>query len=408
MLKVAKNKRLLMWTIFLISMIQMPHLAISSGIELIKTDIFPERSLSTIQTIIALPNLLAIVASILVAVLIRKRLIKKRTVVVSGIGMLALTSVAAVFLHTQFWQLIMYSVIIGTGLGFFIPTSQSIMCDRFDDNERQFMGGLQFSFINLGGILMSVIGGLLTTIIWYGGYLMLLITIPVAILAIYALPKEKKFNAVEAAAREIKKRNKLPRDVYYYAGIIFAFSLIFNVTLSNLSTHLSDAHLGNAATAGVSAAVLMAGGVFSGLFFEKLTAIFRDKLIAVAFLFIFIGFSILSIFSTSLLMINVSVFLNGMSISLLLPQTILSTSNIVDPSNSATATMFLSSIAPGAGGFLSPVLFTNLTQLLVKDSTQFRYQFVGIVALAVAILLYINTIRREKIQGAEPVPEPAA
>lgn len=398
MLKVAKNKRLLMWTIFFISMIQMPHLATSSAIELIKTDIFPEYSLSTIQTIISLPNLLAVATSILAAVLLRRRLVKKRTIVVSGISMLALTSIAAIILHTQFWQLILFSVLIGSGMGFFIPTSQSIMIDRFDESERQFMGGLQFSFINLGGILMSVIGGLLISIVWYGGYIMLSITIPVAILAIYSLPKEKKLSAAETAARGVKKRNKLPRDVYYYAGIIFVFSLILNVTFSNLSTHLNNSNLGNAATAGVTAAILMAGGVFSGIFFDKLSAIFHDKLIAFAFIILFIGFSMLNLFHTSLLMISVGVFLNGMSISILLPQCLLSTSNIVDPSNSATATMFLSSIAPGSGGFFSPVLFTNITQWLGGDSTQFRYQFVGIVALAVGILLLINTIRRENKQ----------
>jgi MFS family permease len=402
MFKVAKNKRLLMWTIFIISMIQMPHLALSSGIELIKTDIFPERSLSEIQTMISLPNLISVATSILAAVLIRSRLVKKRTMVVTGISMLALTGIFAIMIHTQFWQLIMFSVIIGSGMGLFIPTSQSVMCDKFDDNERRFMGGLQFSFMNLGGIIMSVIGGVMTSLLWYGGYIMLLVTIPVAILAIVSLPKERTFSAAEQRSSVPQKRNKLPLDVYYYAGTVFVFTLIFNVTLSNLSTHLSSNHLGNSATAGITAAVMMAGGVFSGLFFDKLTSKFHDKMIAFAFFVVFIGLTLLNIFHTSLFMVFISIFINGMAVSMLLPQCLLSTSNIVDPSNSATATMYLSSIAPGSGGFLSPVVFTNITQLLVKDSTQFRYQFVGFVALGIGILLLLNTLRREKRQKMRP------
>lgn len=396
MLKVAKNKRLLMWTIFIISMMQMPHLALSSGIELIKTEIFTERSLTEIQTMMSLPNLIAVATSIVAAVLIRNRRVKKRTIVVTGISMLAMTGFLAIIFHTQFWQLIIFSIIIGAGMGLFIPTSQSVMCDKFDESERLFMGGLQFSFINLGGIIMSVIGGLLTSLLWYGGYIMLLITIPVSILTIFALPKERVFNASEQGVSKPKKRKKLPQDVYYYAGIIVVFSLIFNVTLSNLSTHLSNSNLGNSATAGVTAAVMMAGGVISGLFFDRLSSRYHDKMIAFAFFVIFIGFTLLNIFHASLIMIFVAVFINGLAVSMILPQCILSTSNIVDPSNSATATMFLSSIAPGSGGFFSPILFTNLTLAIGGDSTTFRYQFVGGIALTVGILLYLNTVRRLK------------
>lgn len=398
---VAQNKRLLMWTIFFIAMIQMPHLALSTGIELIKSDVFPEKTLAEIQTIISLPNLMAVVTSVLAAVLIRYRLVKKRTVVVTGICLLGVTGITAIAFHTQFWQLIMFSIIIGAGMGLFIPTTQSVMCDRFDENERQLMAGLQFSFINLGGIIMSIIGGLLTTLLWYGGYIMLLITVPVAIMAFSLLPKERAVSAAAQGVAEPKKRNKLPRDVYYYAGIIFVFSLIFNVTLSNLSTHLSNYNIGNAATTGVTAAIMMSGGVVSGLPFKKLSSRFHDKLIAFAFVVTFIGFTILNVFHSSLVMIFIGVFISGTAISMLLPQCILSTSNILDPSNSSTATMFLASIAPGGGGFLSPVLFTNLTVALGGDYTTFRYQFVGFVALAVGILLYINAVRRSKRKQTE-------
>lgn len=406
---VSKNKRLLMWTIFFISMCQMPQLAQSSAIELIKTDVFPEQSLSAIQTTMSLPSLVAVIASILAALLVRNRLVKKKTVVVAGVSMIALTGLLAIVFHTQFWQLIMFSAVIGAGMGLFIPTSQSIMCDKFDDNERQFMGGLQFSFINLGGIIMSVIGGMLTTLVWYGGYLMLLITVPVAILAIFALPKEKAYNAAEQATKEPKKRTKLPSDVFYYAGIIFVFISLNLVTFSNISTHLNNAQLGNSATAGIASAVMMGGGVFAGLLFEKLSSRYHDKMIAFAFIVMFCGFTILNVFHMSLLGIFIAVFLNGMSLSMILPQCILSTSNIVDPSNSATATMFLASIAPGSGGFLSPLVFTNLTLAIGGESTTFRYQFVGGISLAVGIILYLNTVRRNKRldMDLEQEPEPA-
>jgi hypothetical protein len=52
--------------------------------------------------------------------------------------------------------------------------------------------------------------------------------------------------------------------------------MIYNVCNSNLSTHLADNRLGDAATSGLASAVLMAGGVASGLVFSKLSSKFGD------------------------------------------------------------------------------------------------------------------------------------
>ncbi|SHI20067.1 Major Facilitator Superfamily protein [Sporobacter termitidis DSM 10068] len=398
---VAKSKRLLMWTLFLIFMFQMPHFALSSGIDTIQKHVFTDRSLSAIQTVISLPNLLSVVAGVLSSILVGGRLATKKSLAVTGLFIVAVTGLLALVLHTQFWQLILFSVFIGLGLGFFVPASQSIMLDSFDEKERQLVSGLQFSFINFGGILMSVAGGLLITLVWYGGYIMLLVMLPVAVLSIVALPRDKGLSNGGRRA-ETARRSKLPADVFYYSVTLFLFTLMFNVTMSNLPTHLESHHLGNAGTAGVAIAATMAGGVFSGIFFDRLSARLRDYMIPAAFLLLFAGFTMLNLFDASLPVIFVAVFLIGISSSLCLPQCIFSSSNVVDPTNSALAATFLSCVAPGSGGFLSPVVFTNITQALVRDSTSFRYQFVGLVALMAGVIYLFNTRRREKRWPAKP------
>lgn len=402
---IAKSKRLLMWTLFLIFMLQMPHFALSAGIDTIHRTVFTDRSLSAIQTAFSLPNLLSVAAGVLASVLVSFGVVTKKNLTVIGIFVVAVTGVIALLLHTQFWQLVLFSVFIGFGIGLFIPTTQSIMIDNFDERERRVISGLQFSFINLGGILMSIAGGLLITIVWYGGYIMMLVMLPVAILATFALPQDKVRVSRKRDGADRQKRSKLPGVVFYYSATLFLFTLMFNVTMSNLPTHLEANHLGNAGTAGVAIAVTMAGGVFSGIFFDKLSSRLRDFMIPTAFILMFLGFTMLNIFSAWLPLVFVSVFLIGMSTSLCLPQCIFSSSRCVDPTNSALAATFLSCIAPGSGGFLSPVVFTNLTQAIVPDSTGFRYQFVGIAALVFGALYFFDTLRRNR--RAAFFPEPA-
>lgn len=397
---IAKSKRLLMWTLFLIFMMQMPHFALSAGIDTIQKQIFPDQSLSTIQTVISLPNLLSVIAGVLASILVSFGIATKKNLTIMGILVIAFTGIVALLFHTQFWQLVLFSVLIGFGIGLFVPTSQSIMLDSFDEKERQVISGLQFSFINFGGILMSIAGGLLITLVWYGGYIMLLVMLPVAVLSIFALPQDKARVSRKQYANKGQSRSKLPADVFYYSMTLFLFTIIFNVTMSNLPTHLEANHLGSAGTAGTVIATTMAGGVFSGILFDKLSSRLRDYMIPVSFFIIFIGFTLLNVFSASLPVIFIAVFLIGTTTSLCLPQCIFSSSNVVDPSNSALAATFLSCVAPGSGGFLSPVVFTNLTQALVKDSTSFRYQFVGVIALLAGVLYIFITFRREKRKSA--------
>lgn len=398
-----KNKKLLVITIMCIALIQMPILALMPAIERM-AQIFPDRSLSEIQTSISLSNLISMFSALLSAVLITRGIVSKKTSVIIGLSMAICIGVAVLFMHTAFWHVIAFSVVLGLAIGFFIPTTMSIMFDSFDDNERQKVTGYQTSFINIGGIIMSAVGGLLASMIWYGGYLAFLMMIPVIILAAITLPGKRETSG-DAASVGKPKKTKLPTVVFYYASIIFFFMMIYNVCNSNLSTHLAENGIGNAATAGLASAILMAGGVASGLVFSKLSLKFGDYTIFFAFLAIFIGFTVLNIGHTSLPAVFIGVFIVGSSLSLIIPQCLFSVSKCVDPTSSSAATTLVCCLAPGAGGFLSPVIFTNLTTMLAGPSTNFRFQFVGFVALAVGIAAALITQRSEKRSAALLVNE---
>ena len=394
MTKLSKSKKLLAVTILAVAVIQMPILALMPAIQRM-SGVFSSHSLSEIQTAVSLPNLISMFAAILSAILITRGVISKKAAVISGLCMAILTGAAAAFLHTQFWHLIVFSVILGTAMGFFIPTTMSIMFDAFNDDERQKVAGYQTAFTNIGGIVMSAIGGFMATLIWYGGYLAFLLMIPVAVLAAVTLPGRKREAAAPQPGTPVKK-SKLPAEVFYYAGLIFLYMMTSIVCGSNLSTHLVMSNIGNAGTAGLASAVQMAGGVASGLVFSRLSVKFRDYVIALAFLAVFIGFTIINVGHASLTAVFVGVFIVGSSLSMIIPQCLFSVSKCVDPTSSSAATTLVSCFAPGAGAFLSPVIFTNLTMRLGGDSTSFRFQFVGIVALVIAVAAALVTMRLEK------------
>ena len=394
----TKNKKFLMWSILLIAAVQMPNLALSPSINQIQTTVFPDYSLSTIQTTMQLPNLISPFLTIFFAFLIGKGILTKRGTIIAGLFIVGFTGALAIVAHSQFWQFCLLSTVLGIGLSGYISNATSLIFDNFSDEERQYISGYQTSFINGGGIVMSLCGGALAGLVWYGGYLMLLLAVPVAIIALFAIPRVKpRRDQTDKSAGQ--PREKLHPDVFLYSASIFIFMLIYCVGGSNISTHLAP--LGSTALSGVATAIQMAGGVVCGLFFGTLSIKLRDKMMSLAFVAIFVGMMILSLFPNSVVMSFVGMFICGMAMSMMLPQCMFSTSRVVRESNSALATSLTSCIAPGFGGFFSAMVFTNITHTLYGDSTVLRYRFVAIVALVMAVLFFLLVTYREKKAAKE-------
>ena len=398
------NKKFLMWCILLIAMVQMPNLALSPGIHQIH-QVFSDKSLSTIQTVMNLPSFISPFVTISASILIGRGIVSKKSVIVTGLFLVALTGLLSLFAHTQFWHLVLLSCALGLGLSGYISNASSLIIDNFEVAERQKISGYQTSFINGGGILMSLCGGLLATIAWHGGYLMLLLALPVAVVALLAIPSLKLAPAGEKDRGEKASggRIRLHTDILLYGALIFVFMALYNVVGANLSTHLASQDLGNTSISGYITAIRMLGGVVCGLFFSKLSRKLGDFTTVLAFLVVFFDMTMLSL-AKNIAVIIIGEFIGGMGMSLMLPQCLFSVSKVVNKQSSAVAASITSCIAPSFGGFFSPLIFTNLTTALYGESTVMRYRFVSFIALAFAVIVgIIFTIRkkRETDKGAE-------
>jgi MFS family permease len=392
-----KHKKWLKLTILLIALFQMPSLAISPSISLI-LDRFPGQSLITVQTVLQLPNLISPFIALLSAfltTLLKDKSSKKRDIII-GLSLLIATSVGVSFFHSQFWTLYIWGVLMGISIGLFLPSATGLIVDLFDADERRIISGHQTSFINGGGILMSILGGLLGTTVWYGGYLVFFLVIPVIIMCALFLPDTAEQHASSRYDKTSDNKGKFDINILYYAAIIFVFMSISTVSGSNLSVYVQDQlKLGDSATTGILTAVSMCGGTISGLFFGKLSKKLKDFVLPFAFFVLFLGYLINSQ-ANSVFVIAVGAFLLGSTMSMVMPQCIYSISLYVNERSSSLASSLGMSVAPSLGGFVSPGIYTSITQWLSGDSVSFRYLFTGFVALFFGVLILIFTVIRKK------------
>jgi MFS family permease len=407
MIKMSKTHKLILLTFIGTSFLQMPQMGLSPAIEYIKNNVFTDRTLGEIQTAQTFLNIMVTAAALLTALLIAKNVFGKKTIAVSGLMILGAAGPLSLVMHGQYWHIWFLSGLVGAGVGCYVSTMVSIVFDNFDEEECRFASGVQASVVNIGGIVFSVAGGALVTAIWYGGYLLASLGILVGALAIFTVPGKKrpKTHGKESSAGE--KPKLPPIDIFYYALITFLFFLIYIAIGTNISTHLRDAGFGDPSTAGIAIAIQMAGGVVSGIFFGKLSLRFRDMTIVQAFVAMFIGLTLLNLGQSVLILNFVGVFIAGLSLSMVFPQCVFSASRYVDPSNSSTATSIITCVAPGVGGFISPLVLTNLTVWLGGTSTTFRYQFIGFLSLACAVIFYVTTRRRMKREAGAAETTPA-
>ena len=384
-----------MWAILIVAFVQMPGLALTPGINQIRTTAFSNYSLGMVQTALALASLTQPLAAFFAAFLINRGIVSKKAVIIFGLCLLSATGVTAIILHTEFRHLILLSVLLGASTGLFISNMFGLIFDYFEPQEREFITGYQSSVINAGGITMGLVGGLLATFIWYGGYLVLLVGLPTVVLVYFTVPKHKN-PAIRSGNKAPGK--KLNPKIYYYCAIAFLFMMTYSACGSNLSTHIAS--IGNSATSGIAVAFQMSGGVVSGIFFDKLSRKFGDYSLSIGLCAVFIGYTILSFFQGSLVMTFVAVFIAGISLSIMLPRCIYMVSTLVDnPATSATATALITIASPSMGSFMSPIIITNVTTALFGESTVARYRSTGIFVLALAVVLAVVTTLDKREQN---------
>jgi MFS family permease len=390
-LEKIKKHTALKWTILLIALTQMPQLALTPATEQIRS--FFGRELAEVQTAMSMTSFVSIFASVLIAFLVNRAYITKKLSVIVGQLLMGLTALLAAVFHNQFWSVYCLSITIGLATGCFVTSTFGLMFDNFEPEERQRLTGYHTSFLNMGGIILSLVGGLLAGYFWFGGYLVFFFCFLVAIICIFTVPSYKTPAKSKDMSGKPKKINSL---VYFYAVCVFFFMMLYSTCGINMSSHLRDGFENYSTVAGLANALMMAGGAVSGIFFGRLSKRIKDMVLVLACALLFAGFILLSFNQSSLPLILLSVFCAGTSLSLFLPRCIYDVSTFSDPTNSALTTLIISSIAPSLGGFSNPLVITRLTNALSPASTVFRYRFAGTAALVLGLIIALVTLTRNR------------
>ncbi len=350
MANINKNGKLT-FTVLSISLLTvMAGAAIAPALGIIR-DHFSEAPDMLIQLIISLPALLIIVTNLLFPYLCT--IMKTRTLALAGLVLYVAAGVGC-FFASNITILLVLRALLGISVGMIMPLSTGLLAYYFPPEKQAQLMGLSAAMNQMGGVVATLLAGLLANIGWNYSFLVYLLGLIAVVLVVVYLPNEKIGGSGGPSLRLIKRFHPSVIGMFLVMTLFFIYPTRFAIS-AHIGTDLSN----NTIT------LIMVGldvvAFLIGLLFGKMMRSCRHGMKYFAPAGFIAGYLTLSLGSSLPLLLSGSAFIgiaNGIGVPYL--NTIAS---MKAGKEAASTVMPLLSAALYLGQFLSPFIVTPLGSL---------------------------------------------
>ncbi|MCI8993901.1 MAG: MFS transporter [Eubacterium sp.] len=380
-------------TILLLSLVQMATTGLSPMLSSV-SEAFPDVSTSSIQFLMTIPGIFVVIFALLSAWISRH--IRKRTLISIGACFIFLSGILAFFLHGNIMLLRLWSAALGVGMGLVSALTNSLAADYFEGNEKAGLMGQITGMGNAGGMIMSIVGGILATVAWHYNYLVFLLALPGLFCCILFVPKENKQAPVNTDGASA---SKLSSNTISFAVTACIFLFCYNVGPANLSMLIAEKEIGGSALTGVAAAVYLLGGALLGLMFGKLDSLLKIYTLPAGFLLLAVGFlGILA--SNSAAPLILFCLIGGAAISMIMPQCMNQVSQNPNPPQAAFA-IALVMAGSNLGTFLTPFLSKISAAVTDSENAAGKFRTSAVLGIALFVVYVILVTWKKRKNNAE-------
>lgn len=355
--------------------------AIAPALGIIKAH-FADAPEMMVQLIVSIPALLIIVTNLFFMSISRR--LRTRTIAATGL-MLYVVSGAGCFFADNIYVLLFLRAVLGISVGLIMPLSTGLLAFYFPPSEQARLMGLSAAMNQMGGVVATMLAGLLATIEWNYAFLVYLLGLIALLMVLAWLPNEQLDAAnkrgVPFQPKQLLKFHPSVLGMLLLMMIFFIFPTNFAITAARQTSLTAEA-----------ITIIMVGldvvAFFAGLFFGKMMKPFRIAIkyfAPVAFLMGYVLFA----FGSVPAIIGGAVFV-GIATGVGVPY-LNTIASIKGGRNSATTVMPLLSAALYLGQFLSPIVVLPLSKTLFTDDVAAAYK-IGVM-LCVAYLLQVYSTR---------------
>lgn len=181
----TKSNGILTFTILSISLLTvMAGAAMAPALGVIRSH-FADKSSLMVQLIVSLPALTIITTNLFFPLLCR--LMRTRTIAVTGLIMYVLFG-SGVFFVDGIWTVLVLRALLGVSVGMIMPLSTGLLSYYFPPEQQPRLMGLAAFMSQAGGVIATLLSGLLANISWNCAFLVYLLGLPALVLVAVVLP----------------------------------------------------------------------------------------------------------------------------------------------------------------------------------------------------------------------------
>ncbi len=338
---------------------------------------FSETDPLLIKFIITLPSLCIILTSFIFNAVVKR--FSSRKIAMTGMVLYIAGGVGAAFANGIF-ILLGFRVVLGIGVGLIMPLSTGLLGYYFDRSEQSRLMGYSVAMNNLGGIIATVLSGILAAIRWQYTFATYLLGFVVLALVMLFLPRAELSRKGKALGMDTL------RVILPYVSAMFLTMVAFFIVPSSFSMIASGAGLAPTSAVGWIMAIQNFIAFVSGMLMSR---IIKKAGKAARFLTsgaMVLGFLGLS-FTGSILLTVLGLIGVGFSMGTVVP-TLNAQIALRVEKDQITSAMAVMSGMLYLGQFLSPILIGGIQSLLRLQGAQAPYY----IAMALSALLCVSFI----------------
>jgi len=342
-----------------------------------------------IQLIVSMPALLIIITNLFFLPISRR--MRTRAIATTGL-LLYVTAGAGCFFVDDIYVLLLMRALLGISVGLIMPLSTGLLAYYFPPEEQAQLMGLSAAMNQMGGVIATLLAGLLATIEWNYAFLVYLMGLIATWMVWLWLPDEQLGSAnkrgIPFHPRQLLKFHPSVMGMLLLMIIFFVFPTNFAI-IAHLQTNLSSEAI----------TMIMVGldvvAFFVGLVFGSLMHFFRQSIKYFAPLFFLLGYAAYLI--PSIPMIIVGSILIGIANGVGVPY-LNTIASIKGGKNAATTVMPLLSAALYLGQFISPLIVMPLSRILFSSSPTSPYK----VAILLCLVFLFQVWSTRHFQSLPP------
>lgn len=376
-----KNKEMTRFSILLISIFLMSHLAIAPAIPKLYHYYHARDAsigLASVESLVTVPAMM-ITLTVLFSNLFVSWVGTKRTVLI-GLSLIGVFGVFPTFL-TSFPLVFICRLLLGVGIGLYNSLSISLISDFYEGDMRAKMIGLRTAFLNIGKALTTFVAGYALLVGVNYTFLVYLLAFPVLTLFYLNVPETKQNQVTVKDTLVWNPQVGLVMVLTFLVGISYIGATIkipsLLVTRNGLSTTLSSQLL----------TLLALSGIVTGCFFGSMLKKLGDTSLFVGFIAMGLG-NFLFTLPFNQLLFTLASMLVGMSFVGIMSYNFSYISNQF-PKEQVHFVTSLAITGGNIGVVLTPVLLTKVLEKLQIETFITPFYISASLMILACVLAYI-------------------